>query len=332
MVWLKTFFFFDKCLPFGSSISCAIFQAISDAIAYVVKYKTKKPNVNYLDDFLFAAALKKECDRQMTIFLAVCSEITFPVAMKKTFWSDTVMVFLGLLLNMVEQLVYIPIEKIQKALDQKELFLNKRNKKATVLQFQHLCGSLNFLCKCVVLGHAFFRRLYVSGVLKQHHHMKITQENRLDLMTWKFSLQNSAVYSRGFIQPNITDAKTLDLFSDASRNFELRFGTYCGTEWIYQRWDPIFCAEKQPSIEFLELFALTVGVISWLKFFRNMRISLLCDNQAVVNMVNNNTSSCPKCMILIRMIVLESLVQNSRVFVKFVRSKDNGKADALSRM
>ena len=30
--------------------------------------------------------------------------------------------------------------------------------------------------------------------------------------------------------------------------------------------------------------------------------------------------------------MLESLVQNSRVFVKFVRSKDNGKADALSRM
>ena len=81
-------------------------------------------------------------------------------------------------------------------------------------------------------------------------------------MTWKFSLQNSAVYSRGFIQPNITDAKTLDWFSDASRNFELGFGTYCGTEWIYQRWDPIFCAEKQPSIEFLELFTLTVGVIS----------------------------------------------------------------------
>ena len=31
-------FFVDKCLPFGSSISCAIFQAISDAIAFVVKY------------------------------------------------------------------------------------------------------------------------------------------------------------------------------------------------------------------------------------------------------------------------------------------------------
>ena len=59
----KTFYFVDKCLPFGSSISCAIFQAVSDAIAFLVQFRTKKANVNYLDDYLFAAALKRECDR-----------------------------------------------------------------------------------------------------------------------------------------------------------------------------------------------------------------------------------------------------------------------------
>ena len=33
----KTYFFVDKCLPFGSSISCAIFQAFSDAVAFLVE-------------------------------------------------------------------------------------------------------------------------------------------------------------------------------------------------------------------------------------------------------------------------------------------------------
>ena len=32
----KTYFFVDKCLPFGSSISSAIFQDVSDAIAFLV--------------------------------------------------------------------------------------------------------------------------------------------------------------------------------------------------------------------------------------------------------------------------------------------------------
>ena len=36
------FYFVDKCLPFGATISCAIFQAISDAIAWTVAYKARK--------------------------------------------------------------------------------------------------------------------------------------------------------------------------------------------------------------------------------------------------------------------------------------------------
>ena len=47
-------------------------------------------------------------------------------------------------------------------------------------------------------------------------------------------------------------------------------------------------------------------------------------------MVNNSTSSCKNCMVLLRHIILESLVQNVRVYAKFVKSVENGKADALS--
>ena len=41
----KLWYFIDKCLPFGSSISCTIFQAISDTIAFIVEKRAKKPNV-----------------------------------------------------------------------------------------------------------------------------------------------------------------------------------------------------------------------------------------------------------------------------------------------
>ena len=65
---------------------------------------------------------------------------------------------------------------------------------------------------------------------------------------------------------------------------------------------------------------------------QNRKIVLFCDNIAVVHMINNSTSNCRNCMILVRIIVLESLVCNSRVFARYVKSKDNGKADALSRL
>ena len=56
----KMYYFVDKCLPFGASISCAIFQEFSNSVAFLVKHRTQKDLVNYLDDYFFAA-LKKLC-------------------------------------------------------------------------------------------------------------------------------------------------------------------------------------------------------------------------------------------------------------------------------
>ena len=93
----------------------------------------KKPNVNYLDDYLFAALMKAFCDQQMQCFLDVCAQINFPVALEKTHWGSTVLTFLGLLLDTEKQLICIPIDKLMKAVDWVNYFLNKKNKKATVL-------------------------------------------------------------------------------------------------------------------------------------------------------------------------------------------------------
>ena len=156
--------------------------------------------------------------------------------------------------------------------------------------------------------------------LKQHHHIKITQEHKLDLATWKFFLSQPAVFSRGFIKPEIHTAKMIDMYSDASRNFKLGIGAYCGPEWSYGKWDEEFCNKVEPSIEYLELFGVTVAVLNWLKLFKNSKIVLFCDNEAVVHMINNSSSRCKNCMVLIRIIVLESLVCNTRVFARYVRS------------
>ena len=94
-----TCYFVDKCLPFRSSISCRYFQEISDAIAHVVKFRTKKTTVNYLDDYLFASLLKVWCDWQVRSFLQVCNEIKFPVSLEKAEWGTTRLVFLGMLLD-----------------------------------------------------------------------------------------------------------------------------------------------------------------------------------------------------------------------------------------
>ena len=127
-------------------------------------------------------------------------------------------------------------------------------------------------------------------------------------------------------------AVEVDMYSDASGNFDLGFGAYCGSEWTFGQWDKAFMEEVEPSIEYLELYALLVGVLNWARLFHNKRITLFCDNQVVVHMINNNSAKCGHCMKLIRILVLESMVQNVRIYAKYVNTKANGKADALSRL
>ena len=110
----KFYYFVDKCLPFGHAISCALFQEVSNALAYITAVKTGKLNVNYLDDFFFAALYKLWCDTQMKVFIGICDQIRFPVSDDKTVWGTSRITFLGLLIDTILQIVGIPLEKIDK--------------------------------------------------------------------------------------------------------------------------------------------------------------------------------------------------------------------------
>ena len=246
------------------------------------------------------------------------------------------MIFLGMLLDSERQVICIPMDKLIKATNWVDYFLNRNKKKATVLEFQKLTGILNFLCRSIIPGRAFLQRLYVKTIaggkiLKPHHHIRISEEHRLDLLIWKQFLSSPDNYYRPFMESVAINAQEIDMYSDASGNYQLGFGAYCGCEWTFGQWDQTFCDRVQPSIEYLELFAVLVGVLNWIWRFKNRRIVLFCDNEAVVHMINNSTSKCKNCMVLMRLLVAECILQNVRVYAKHVKTNENGKADALSR-
>ena len=96
-------------------------------------------------------------------------------------------------------------------------------------------------------------------------------------------------------------------------------------------WDQTFLEDKKPSIAYLELFALTIAVKLWAPLITNGRVCLFVDNISVVSMINSMTSRCKNCMVLVRMIVLDSLMNNVRIFAKHISTQKNYFADALSR-
>ena len=175
----EKFYFIEKYLPFDSSISCSHFQRVSNAIEFIFQYRTGTVAINYLDDFLFAAATESACNDLVKSFLTICGEINFPVEMEKTEWATTQLVFLGMLLDTKRQVIAIPIDKRNKAM---KLLLKLHNsRKTTVLQFQQLTGLLNYLCRSLFAGRAYLRRYYLKTVgLKQYHHMNVNTKMRSD--------------------------------------------------------------------------------------------------------------------------------------------------------
>ena len=325
----KFYYFFDKALPFGASISCNLFQRVSNAIAHVVKYRMHKPLVNYLDDYLFCSLMKMWCNQQVCIFMDVCASINFPVNMDKTYWGTTCLIFLGMLIDTISQTVSILTDKINKALNLIQSILDNKNRKVTLKQLQKLCGLLNFFGRCIIPGRAFTRRLYPpmsNTALKPHHHIRVNGEMRSDLNTWKTFLLHPSVFCRPFFQFDSTiEGDVLQFYTDSSG--VIGMGGY--TSWMFKIWPRGFLHLK-PSIEFLELFALVAAVVAWIHRFANRNVKIFCDNESVKNMVNNTTSSCKNCMVLIRILVLQALIHNVKLSVQYVRSKDNDLADNLS--
>ena len=272
------------------------------------------------------------CNAQVQSFLDLCERINFPVSLDKTFWGTTRLTFLGLLIDTIAQMLAIPEDKILKGKVLIDEIIHK--KKVTVHKLQSLCGFLNFLGRSVVPGRTFTRRIYAAYslkncVLKSHHHVRVTAEVRLDLQMWLKFLQHSSVFSRKFIDFQAISAEELAFFTDASGKIGL--GAFYDGAWMYGRWDKVFIETEKPSIEFLELFAVTAGILAWVHKLKNKRIILFCDNQSAVEMINKSTSSCVQCMKLIRVIVLQGLIHNVKINARHVMGKNNEMADFLSR-
>ena len=154
-------YFVDKCLPFGSSMSCSHFQWFSDALKFLIQFRTAADTINnYLDNFLFVAATLLLCNYLINEFLAMCEELGVPIAFDKTEWASLQVIFLRILLDGQNMLMIVPEEKRIRAVEMIQLLLNK--KKAQVKDLQSLCGFLNFLNRAVIPGRAFTRRMYAK--------------------------------------------------------------------------------------------------------------------------------------------------------------------------
>ena len=245
-------FFVNKCLLFGSSISCTLFQKFSDALCYLITTKAGpgKKIMNYLDDFLFLALSLLSCNATIQQFLDLCKDLNIPIADDKTEWSAETVVFLGILLDGAKFVLAVPIEKRDKAITLLREFLIK--KKTTVKKLQQLCGYLSFICRAVYPGCPFIQRMYskYSHLVninkgarrndsdlkfmykyKQHYHVRLDGEFKADYRIWIEFLQGelATVVNQPMVDilGQLRMLKDIQFSSDASASAKQGFGYGC---------------------------------------------------------------------------------------------------------
>ena len=142
----RTMYFVKKCLPFGASISCSLFQKFSDSLQFLVENIAGRKLVirNYLDDYLFLYDSEHVCNGLVSLFLSVCEHIGCPVSLDKTQFASKSIQFLGVELNGASHTLRVPEDKRRKAVHLINWILAQKGK-ATVKLIQRLTGTLNFL-------------------------------------------------------------------------------------------------------------------------------------------------------------------------------------------
>ena len=78
---------------------------------------------------------------------------------------------------------------------------------------------------------------------------------------WLTFLKSPLAYCRPFMEFGFIDATDINMFSDASKSLTHGgLGAICEDEWMSAPWNYELIQAVDPSIEYLELFALTAAV------------------------------------------------------------------------
>ena len=210
----------------------------------------------------------------------------------------------------------LPQDKLQKCRALIREFLNQKS--VTLRSLQSLIGFLNFAYSVIVPGRTFLRHLIdlTIGVKQPYHHIKIKSEVKLDLTTWLEFLDNRWASS-----------DKLRLYTDASGS--IGYGGFLNTSWFYGKW-PVQCVSL--NITILELYPIALSLYIFGQQLKNKCVLFLTDNEAVVHIINRQTSKEKQIMILVRLLVTTCLRYNINFRSKHVTGKLNNKADALSRL
>ena len=329
--WKNEYYFFTR-LVFGCRSSPKIFNALSQAIAWISKNNYGIANILYLlDDFLTLDSPEFEASRTMALLTTMFKRLGIQLSSRKTCGPTRCLEYLGITIDTVAMECRLPVDKLERISNMVQSFIGRRT--CSKQEMLSLLGHLNFACRVIPAGRSFMSRLFVAAhsVKKLHHKVTLNQETRADLEMWAIFLQQWNGISL-FLDLTETESDDMALFTDASGT--IGFGGYFQNQWFYSAWPNglIENLDSTISIAFQELYPIVVAAILWGKAWARRKVVFHCDNQATVQILNKARSKSKDIMKLMRRLTLVAASYSFSYHGRWIPGKTNTKADALSRL
>ena len=248
-----------------------------------------------------------------------------PIAPLKVFGPLTCLEFLGITLDTVLLQARLSEKKIKDLITKLREFLGRR--KVTKKELLSLIGSLSFACKVIVPGRSFLSRMISLSCTVRENHFKIylSKQVKEDMNLWVSFLNNWNGRSF-FLSKQVTSSADLDFATDASGS--IGYGSFFDGAWFAAKWAT---HQRLWSMATKELFPIMVSTMLWGSRWRNLRILVLCDNEATVKLLNKGYTSCEPAATMLRKIVFQCMTHNFKLTAQHIPGVDNSVADALSR-
>ena len=283
--------------------------------------------LHYLDDYFTAGpADTSECQHNIGKMVQVCRDLGFAGQSLKSHTPASVTNFLGIDIDSVQGVACIDPECLQ-AIPQ-ELIGFCWAKSATKCEILSLIGKLHFICRVCPPGRAFLCCMIdVSKKARYlHHRVKLSAEFRGDIEWWLTYLPKwnrvSFLYDEEW-----TNSPDVELYTDAS---DKGYDCYFQGKWCQGTFPSHSFGDKQMSINWHELYVVTMALALWGPQLAGKRLLFHCDNASVVHIMAKASSHSKTMMVLVRTFMLLAMRHNVHVKIQQIAGLDNEVTDALS--
>ena len=349
----KDQYYSELFLPFGLRTAPYLFNLFAEVFHWVLENEFTNEGkrveiIHYLDDFLIIAPPEACPEGYSRKFATICERVGLTIKTSKN-EEGVVASFAGIELDTKNMVIRLPKTKLEKARTTVQTATKATS--LSLLELQKITGYLNFVGTVVPLGRTFLRRLYNMQLYFPEHgrHLRrrISTGAQKDLTWWLKILRMEPERSI-----ELRDRKVITLWSDASGAKGLgafyvqgRQKQPGGPESQNQTQRdkfpepqrgaafsislPRYITRTREHINTKEMRAVEQALLHWGRTWKHHRVVIHTDNRAVAHGIENRTIRGASMDVLRRCLLLAA-ENDLEIEVKWISTKENSLADALS--